>query len=217
VKACFANRDEAGRQLAEQLARFELEKPIILALVRGGVPVAAPIADALGAPLEIALVRKIGAPLQPELAIGAVVDGAHSYLHRDEGLIYTLHVPESHIQRVLEHELAEIERRRAFYLAGREPASLRGRLVIIVDDGVATGASVRAVVAACRAAGAARIVLATPVIAYSTKARLTGTVDEIVCLIAPQDFGAVGEFYRDFSEVTDDAVVRLLGGRAAPG
>jgi putative phosphoribosyl transferase len=212
----FADRTEAGRRLAERLARFGGEQPLVLALPRGGVPVGFEVAHALDAPLDLILVRKIGAPFQPELAIGAVVDGdqAETVLRHD--LIEHFQISERYIERACARELEEIERRRRLYGAGRPKVEVRERTAIVVDDGIATGATMEAALHATRRAGPRRLVLAVPVAPPDTIERLRPQVDEIECLMTPGYLGAIGMFYADFSQLSDREVVALLE-RAAAG
>lgn len=202
----FADRADAGRRLAAALARFANQNPCVLALPRGGVPVAVEVAEALHAPLDLVLVRKIGAPFQPELAVGAVVDGSRPELVLNEDLIKLLHVPEEYLADERAAQLQEIERRRRVYLAGRPRIDVAGRTVLIVDDGIATGATIRAALHATRRAGPKRIVLAVPVAPFEALAELRGEADEIVCLETPEDFGAIGSWYVDFHQLTDEDV-----------
>jgi putative phosphoribosyl transferase len=206
----FANRRSAGRELGERLQHLRPEKPVVLALPRGGLPVGFEIAERLDAPLEIVLVRKIGVPWQPELALGAVVDGADPQVIINEALAAELAVGESYISSETACQLQEIERRRRVYLGDKPPVPLAGRTVIIVDDGIATGSTVRAALRAVRKAGAGRIVLAVPVAPEDTIERLRPTVDEIVCLSSPSPFVAVGAHYAEFPQLADADVVALL-------
>ncbi|HZH26421.1 MAG TPA: phosphoribosyltransferase family protein [Azospirillaceae bacterium] len=209
----FHDRTEAGRRLAERLAGLARAAPVVLALPRGGVPVGREVADMLGAPLDLLLVRKVGAPCHPELAIGAVAGGtAEPEVYRDEGLVSRLGVPDVWFAAEAARELAEIDRRRAEYLQGRPPLDLSGRTVIVVDDGVATGASIRLALRAARRQRPARLVMAVPVAAPSTLARLADETDEIVAVLTPEDFAAVGQFYIDFHQLNDAEVKRLLHG-----
>ncbi|MCI0467570.1 MAG: phosphoribosyltransferase [Beijerinckiaceae bacterium] len=214
----FANRADAGRQLAGALARYKELAPIVLALPRGGVPVAAEAAAALGAPLDLLLVRKIGVPNQPELAMGAVADGKTPIVVRNEEIIRYAGVPDSEFDAVRDAELAEIERRRRRYLGSRPPADMSGRTVIVIDDGIATGATIRTALRAIRAQAPKELVLAVPVAAKDTLDELRGEADSAVCLEAPAWFDAVGSFYRDFRQVTDAEVIAILarfaGGQA---
>ncbi|MGH6896606.1 MAG: phosphoribosyltransferase [Geminicoccaceae bacterium] len=206
----FADRAEAGRRLAEELHRFKDERPVVLALPRGGVPVAYEVARALAAPLDLVLVRKIGAPFQPELAIGAVVDGERPELVVNRDLVEDYRIPESYLEKERERQLAEIERRRQLYLAGRSRAPVQGRTAIVIDDGIATGATMEVALHATRNARPRRLVLAVPVAPPDTIERLRGEVDEVVCLMMPAFLGAIGSFYRDFRQLGDDEVVALL-------
>jgi putative phosphoribosyl transferase len=213
----FADRSEAGRRLAERLARFKSEQPLVLALPRGGVPVGFEVARALDAPLDLILVRKIGAPFQPELAIGAVVDGdqAETVLNRD--LVADLQIAEGYVERERARQLEEIERRRRLYAAGRPRIDVRDRTAIVVDDGIATGATVEAALHAVRRSGPRRLVLAVPVAPRDTLERLRPQVDEIECLMTPHFLGAIGMFYADFDQLSDGEVVALLERAAARG
>jgi putative phosphoribosyl transferase len=213
----FADRSEAGRQLAQRLARFKTERPLVLALPRGGVPVGFEVARALGAPLDLILVRKIGAPFQPELAIGAVVDGdqAETVLNRE--LVERLQIPEGYLEHERARQLEEIERRRRLYAAGRPRVGVADRTAIVVDDGIATGATMEAALHAARRAGPRRLVLAVPVAPPETIERLRPQVDAIECLITPGDLGAIGMFYADFRQLSDSEVVELLERAEAQG
>jgi putative phosphoribosyl transferase len=206
----FADRDEAGARLADRLRRFEDEHPVVLALPRGGVPVAYEVARALKAPLDLVLVRKIGAPFQPELAIGAVVDGDRPELVVNRELVEDYRIPESYLEKERERQLGEIERRRQRYLAGRPRAPVRDRTAIVIDDGIATGATMEAALRATRNARPRRLVLAVPVAPPDTIERLRPAVDEVVCLMMPAFLGAIGSFYRDFRQLGDDEVIDLL-------
>lgn len=208
----FTDRIEAGRQLARELATRDYVDPVVLALPRGGVPVAAEIARALAAPLDLVLVRKIGVPYQPELALAAVVDGEHPEVIVNPDVWRMAGVDEEAFRRLQERELAEIERRRDRYLQGRERVATTGTTAILVDDGIATGATVRAALRALRRSRPARLVLAVPVAPQDTLRSLAHEVDEIVCLHTPWPFQAIGFFYRDFSQLTDQQVIDLLSG-----
>ena len=213
----FANRLEAGRALAARLAATPRSGPVVvLALPRGGVPVAAEVARALNAPLDLLLVRKIGAPWQPELAVAAVVDGASPEIVYDERTCALLGVDHAYVQRRAAEALSEIERRRRIYLDGRAQLPLAGATVILVDDGIATGTTVRAALKALRRQRPAYIVLAVPVAPSESLAELRGDADEIVCLVQPTPFQAVGLHYRDFHQVGDDEVVKALQAAARP-
>jgi putative phosphoribosyl transferase len=218
----FTDRIEAGRALAARLAAKSWPGPrVVLALPRGGVPVAAEVALALHAPLDLLLVRKIGAPWQPELAVAAVVDGASPEIVYDERICALTGVDRSYVERRAQEELQEIERRRRLYLGSRPPVPLTGATVFVVDDGIATGTTVRAALKALSRQHPARVVLAVPVAPADTLAVLRHEADEIVCLQQPVPFHAVGLHYRDFHQVGDDEVVQALDRAAllqgAPG
>lgn len=206
----FSNRVEAGRKLAKALAAYKGQKPVVLALPRGGVPVAAEIAAALDAPLDLVLVRKIGVPFQPELAMGAVVDGPNPMVVRNEGIIRSCGIEDADFTAVKDRELAEIDRRRKLYLGDRPHPDLKARVVIIVDDGIATGATTRAALRAVRARGPKKLVLAVPVAPTDTLHALKGEADDIVCLEDYEAFGAIGLFYADFTQVSDAEVTTQL-------
>ncbi len=212
----YENRSDAGRRLAKDLANYASEKPIILALPRGGVVVAAEIAEALDAPLDLLLVRKIGVPFQPELAMGAVVDGAHPHVIRNEDVIALATISADEFNSVRQAELAEIERRRKLYLADRPRANVKDRVVIVVDDGIATGATTRAALEAVRERNPKKLVLAVPVAPTSTLDELTGVADQIVCLQSHEPFYAIGFYYDDFDQVTDSEVISILSKTRAP-
>lgn len=207
----FADRKDAGRRLAAALARFKNADPVVLALPRGGVAIGREVADALKAPLDLVLVRKIGAPFQPEYAIGAIVDGEAPDRLIDEEVVKLLGVPQSYLEETIAEETREIERRRRLYLQGRSPEPVGGRTAIVVDDGIATGATMRIALRAVRRRQPGRLVMAVPVGAAATIAQMQGDADEVVCLDAPHDLGSVGQFYRDFSQLTDQDVIALLG------
>jgi predicted phosphoribosyltransferase len=206
----FIDRDDAGRQLAKALAGYKDRKPIILALPRGGVPVAAKVAEELHAPLDLLLVRKIGVPFQPELAMGAVVDGASPLTVRNEEVISLAGISEREFSAVRDQQLSEIERRRKMYVGDRPHPELAAHTVIVVDDGIATGATTRAALQAVRLRKPSTLVLAVPVAPTDTLKKLAGEADEIVCLEDYEEFGAIGFFYSDFRQVSDDEVIELL-------
>src|SRR3984893_17128200 len=206
----FENRSAAGRGLATALAQYKERLPIVLALPRGGVPVAAEVAAALGAPLDLILVRKIGVPAQPELAMGAVADGVAPIVVRNAEIIQRSGVTETESSAVRDAELAEIERRRRRYLGARAREAVAGRTVIVIDDGIATGATMRTALRAVRARGAKGLVLAVPVAAKDTLAQLRDEPERIVCLDSPVWWEAVGLFYDDFRQVTDAEVIATL-------
>ncbi|AKJ29339.1 phosphoribosyltransferase [Caldimonas brevitalea] len=206
----FANRTAAGQLLAEAVAALRLELPVVLALPRGGVPVALEVARRLSAPLDLLIVRKIGAPWQPELAVAAVVDAAPPELVLDDITMAQVGVSRDYVESQVQRQLAEIERRRALYLKDRRREPLSGRSVIVVDDGVATGTTMRAALRAVRRAVPARLVVAVPVAAPSTADELAREADDLVCLSRPGGFRAVGLHYLDFHQVEDDEVIALL-------
>jgi putative phosphoribosyl transferase len=206
----FSNRNEAGRLLAEAVVARAPRNAVVLALPRGGVPVAAPVAAALKAPLDLVLVRKIGAPFQSELAVGAVVDGDRPEAFLNEDVIRTYGVSSDYIRDETARQLAIIENRRQLYLKGRPRASIAQRTAIIVDDGIATGATIHAALKAVRRQNPKQIVLAVPVATPSAIAELAGQVDDVVCLQMPEHFGGVGMFYADFHQVEDAEVISLL-------
>lgn len=206
----FGDRAEAGRLLAARLAARRPDNPAVFALPRGGVPVASEIARALRAPLGLVLVRKIGAPDEPELALGAVVDGAEPELVLNDHVVAATGADAAFIEAARRRELAEIERRRDLYLAGRPQPDPRGRTAIVVDDGLATGATARVALRALRRRGAARLILAIPVAPPESLDALRGEADEILCLVEARPFHGVGQAYGDFHQLSDAEVVALL-------
>ncbi|WP_129626514.1 phosphoribosyltransferase [Candidatus Oscillochloris fontis] len=205
----FLNRTAAGRALATCLMPYAGHAdPLVLALPRGGVPVAVEIAYALRAPLDLALVRKLGVPHQQELALGAIGEGGVQVFNQD--VIVSLHIPQSVITQIVAYEAQELARRRTAYRGDRPPPSVAGRTVILVDDGIATGATMRAAIDLVRAQQAARVVVAAPVIPLSTVQELGDIADDLVFVIAPVAFGALGFWYEDFHQVSDDEVRSLL-------
>lgn len=211
----FRDRREAGRRLAQALAHLAPAHPLVLALPRGGVPVAFEVARALDAELDLLFVRKLGAPGYEELGIGAVMDGADPQLVLNEQVVRELAPSPSYIRAEMRRQLAEIERRRHAYLGGREPIAAAGRTVIVVDDGIATGGTVKAALRGLRKTNPARLVLAVPVAPADSLADLAPECDEIVCLARPDPFYAVGAHYARFDQTGDDEVVRLLAARRA--
>lgn len=206
----FADRREAGQSLATELLRFKDQNPVVLALPRGGVPVGFEIATKLNAPLDVVLVRKIGHPAQPELAVGAIAEGEKLEKVIDEKEAAELGVPRAYLDHEIARQAREIEHRRRLYFKGRPPLDIRHHTALVVDDGIATGATMRAALRAVRQRGPDKVVLAVPVAPADTIESLGPEVDEIVCLSTPEQFGAVGLFYGDFRPVEDETVVDLL-------
>ena len=206
----FKNRTDAGRRLAKALTQYKSLRPVVLALPRGGVPVAAEVAAALEAPLDLVLVRKVGAPNQPELAMGAVTDGAQPMVVRNSEIIEACSVSEQEFDAVASEELAKIERRRRRYIGDRTRAEVEGKVAIIIDDGIATGATTLAAIQAVRSRKPKELVLAVPVAPLDTVKKLHSEVDAIVCLDTPEELGAIGYFYRDFHQIGDEEVIATL-------
>ena len=206
----FVDRAEAGRLLGQRLAALKLVDPVVLALPRGGVPVAVEVARALHAPLDLLMVRKIGAPGQRELAVAAVVDGDRPEIVVDEATLRLSGADRAYVDAQAVRELFEIERRRALYLHGRKPVLLAGKSVVLVDDGVATGTTVRAALKALLRFDASRLVLAVPVAPADTVTQLRAWVSDLVCLWQPAPFRCVGDWYQDFHQIEDDEVIALL-------
>jgi len=211
----FADRREAGRFLASKLTEYA-DRPdvLVLALPRGGVPVAYEVAQALHAPLDVFLVRKLGVPGREELAMGAIATGGVLVLN--EEVVRHLGIPRDVLQAVIAAQQEELERRERIYRGDRQPPDVNGRTVILVDDGLATGSTMRAAVAALRRQGPARIVVAVPIGAPETCAEFEREADDVVCAVTPQPFHAVGLWYGDFSQTTDEEVRELLE-KAAEG
>jgi len=212
----YADRGDAGRRLASKLAHLKDRQPVVLALPRGGVAVGFEIAQALDALLDIVLVRKIGVPWQPELALGAVTDGASPETFVDRDLATSLDIPDSYISEETARQLEKIERRRKLYCEGRPAVEVAGRTAIVVDDGIATGATMRVALQAVRRRGPARLVLAVPVAPPDTLAALGREADEAVCLETPIGLGAIGFYYRDFHQLSDAEVTNLLARALLP-
>ena len=205
----FRNRTEAGRALARVLSRYAgRDDVVVLALPRGGVPVAYEVAKELGAQLDVFLVRKLGVPGHEELAMGAIASGGVLVL--DDGVVRWLGISEDQIQKTLARELDELRRREAAYREGRPLPDLKGKTVILVDDGLATGASMQAAARAVRRHDPARIVVAVPVASRATCDQFREEVDEVVCAVTPAPFYAVGNWYEDFSQTSDEEVRELL-------
>jgi putative phosphoribosyl transferase len=206
----FADRPDAGRQLAAALLRFKNEHPLVLALPRGGVPVAFEVAQALGAPLDVALVRKIGAPGQSELGLGAVVDGKDPQMVLNEEVVRLVRPQADYLQAEKARQVQELERGRRLYRGGRPAPEIEGRTVIVVDDGIATGGTAKAVLRALSAQHVGKLVLAVPVAPSDTLEALASEADEVVCLATPDPFFALGQHYEEFAQTTDEEVVSLL-------
>lgn len=212
----WADREKAGRQLAVRLRHLKKDKPLVLALPRGGVPVALAVAAALEADFDLMLVRKLGVPWHPELAMGAVTDGGHPRTIINWRIVEEGHISEADIQAAAAQEIAELDRRRRLWLSEETHIPLRDRVVIIVDDGVATGASIRVALKAARHAGARRLVLAAPVASPDAAGALRPDCDEAVFLILPDDFRSVGEYYEDFHQLDDGEMRHLMQAAAHP-
>jgi putative phosphoribosyl transferase len=211
----FHDRTEAGRQLARLMTSYaDRGDVIVLALPRGGVPVAYEVARALHAPLDVFLVRKLGVPGHSELAMGAIASGGVRVLSDD--IITQLRIPQAAVEDVTARERIELDRRDRMYRDDRPPANLEGRAVILVDDGLATGATMEAAILAARQAKPARVVVAAPVGAADTCQRLAGVADEVVCAATPEPFQAVGLWYERFDQTSDEEVIELLQKAAAP-
>lgn len=204
----FTDRLDGGRSLAERLMHLRNKDVVVVGLPRGGVPVAAVVAQALNAPLDVILVRKLGVPSQPELAMGAI--GEDDVRVLNDEIVQMVGVTSGEIARVEARERKELERRVERFRSGRELVSLKGRVVVVVDDGIATGSTARAACEVVRARGASHIVLAVPVAPPGWEQDLAGVADEYVCVATPGGFSSVGQFYSDFGQVTDDVVVECL-------
>jgi len=210
----FRDRAEAGRHLLSKLGAYQGRPDVlVLGLPRGGIPVAYEVARGLGAPLDVFVVRKLGVPGQEELAMGAIATGGVRIVNRD--VVDALHIPPDVVDRAAAEEARELERREQSYRGARPEPQVAGQTVILVDDGLATGSTMRAAVAALRQQGPARIVVAVPVAAPSTCQELRREVDEIVCFATPEPFMAVGRFYDDFAQTTDEEVTELLAAARA--
>jgi len=205
----FLNRDDAGSRLAKKLHAYAGRNDVlVLGIPRGGVPVAFQVAAELCVPLDVFVVRKLGTPSQPELAFGAIASGGIRIL--DAQIVESMGISEAEIERITAEESKELDRRERAYRGGRAPLNIRNKAVILVDDGIATGASTRAAIAALREFKPAQIVLAAPVAPASTCRHLRQEVDDLVCLETPEPFYAIGAFYEDFSQVSDEEVTTLL-------
>jgi len=215
VDTRFRDRTEAGRQLAERLAqRPGLEDAVVLALPRGGVPVGYEIAKALGSELDVIVVRKLGVPGHEELAMGAIASGGVRIMN--EEVLEMLHIPAAVIERTAAREQTELERRERAYRGGREAPRVSGRPVILVDDGAATGSTIRAAIRAVRQQGPERVLVAVPVAPPEVCEMLAGEADEVVCLLTPEPFIAISVWYESFPQLGDDEVRALLAEAAHP-
>ncbi|MCP8315920.1 MAG: phosphoribosyltransferase [archaeon] len=204
----FKDRKEAGKFLAEALSEYKDKNPIVLAIPRGGVVVAYEVAKALNAPLDLIIPRKIGAPNQPELAIGAVTEDGTTILNQD--ILHHLRVPDDYIKEEVRHQVEEIKRRMERYLGDKPRLSIEGKVTILVDDGVATGATIKAAIASIRKRKPALIVLAIPVGPPETIEELRREADEVICLMTPEPFFAIGQFYKSFEQTSDEEVIDIL-------
>ena len=204
----FEDRRDAGRKLAAKLSRFRGGGCVVFGLPRGGVPVGYEISRSLGAPLDVFVSRKLGAPGQPEFGIGAVAAGGMRILNTD--VIRRLGIPDEYVERITAQEIAEVNRRLRFFRGGRPEVEVGGRTAILVDDGLATGVTARAAVEAMKLRKPGRLILAAPVCAAQTAELFVSKVDELLCLASPSDLGAIGLWYRNFDQITDEEVVQLL-------
>lgn len=209
----FSDRAEAGRRLAEALDHLSGEDVVILAVPRGGVEVAAEVAAQSGWPLDIVIPRKVGAPFNPELGLGAIAPGVRVL---DERMLRALGVSEEYLEEEIRTQEEEIRRRTEAYRRGRDPVDLAGKTAVVVDDGIATGGTAIAAVRWAKAQGAGRVILAVPVAPREAVAKLSKEADEVICLATPEPFFAVGQWYGDFPQVSDEEVVEMMG-RAAAG
>ena len=212
----YRDRKEAGERLAQELLRLHLINPVVLALPRGGVPVAYEVAQAFVAPLDLVMVRKIGLPSQPELAAGAVVNGTSPEIVVNEEIARHARLSNADIEALAETQLDLIRERRRLYLKGRGQIPLKDRIVVIVDDGIATGATMRAALRAVRRQAPAQIIVAVPVAAPDTLEEIRNEADLVVCPNVPVYLGAIGAYYTIFDQTSDDEVIRLLNAAAGP-
>lgn len=206
----FQDRQDAGRKLAEELVKLRLADPVVLALPRGGVPVAAEIADALKAPLDLVIVRKVGAPGNPELAVAAIVDGNPPDIVLNREIVEAYNLDDSELRILVSRERPELERRRVAYLGVRHPIPVAGKTAILVDDGAATGATMKVAIRALKRRSPREIVVALPVAPPDTVVELSREAARIVCLTQPVRFLALGYHYHDFPQLADDEVIRLV-------
>lgn len=206
----FEDRRAAGRALAAALVRYADSRPLVLALPRGGVPVGYEVANAIDGDLDVLLVRKLGAPGHAELGIGAIVDGDHPQVILNQQVLAQVVLPSGYIHNESKRQLVELERRRAAYLGARAPIPVGGRTVIVVDDGIATGGTMKAALRGVRQKQPERLIMAVPVAPRDSLEALASECDDIVCLQTPEPFFAVGVHYRDFTQTTDEEVRELL-------
>jgi len=204
----FEDRRDAGQKLAAKLSRFRGRRCVVFGLPRGGVPVGYEISRSLGAPLDVFVSRKLGAPGQPEFGIGAVAAGGVRVLNTD--VIRRLGIPDEYVERITAQEVAEVNRRLSFFRGGRPEMAVGGRTAILVDDGLATGVTAHAAVEALKLRKPGRLILAAPVCAAQTAELFASKVDELLCLASPSDLGAIGLWYKNFDQTTDEEVVQLL-------
>jgi putative phosphoribosyl transferase len=210
----FADRQEAGRQLGRELAALKLPNPVVLALPRGGMPVAAEVAVALSAPLDLMIVRKVGAPGNPELAVAAIVDGDPPDVVLNRGIVEAYGLGNSELAELIKLERPELERRRLAYRGGRHPLSVDGKTAILVDDGAATGTTMKVVVRALKRRSPREVIIALPVAPAETVAELALEADRMVCLSQPLHFHALSYHYKSFPQLTDTEVIKALQGAA---
>jgi putative phosphoribosyl transferase len=208
MRVMFKDRKEAGRLLAKALSEYKDKNPVILAIPRGGVVVAYEVAKALNAPLDLIIPRKISAPDQPELAIGAVTEDGTTILNQD--ILQYLRVPDDYIKAEVKRQEEEIKRRIQKYLGDKPRVPIKGKIIILIDDGVATGATIRAAIASIRKRKPALIVLAIPVGPIDTIEELRKDADRVICLMTPEPFFAIGQFYENFEQTSDKEVIQIL-------
>jgi putative phosphoribosyl transferase len=206
----FRDRQEAGRMLARELAGLSLHAPVVLALPRGGVPVAAEVAAVLKAPLDLVIVRKVGAPGNPELAVAAIVDGDPPDVVLNREIVEAYNLDEAALATLVKRERPELQRRRAIYRRNRSPLSIAGKTVVLVDDGAATGTTMKVAIRALKRRSPTAIVVALPIAPPQTVAELSQEADRVVCLAQPQHFRALGYYYRNFEQLDDEEVIAIL-------